>query len=60
MVPLLLQHSRPLVLTFEHPWQRQTDGGTPYYFNILSEESVWDRPPVSHTTVTRAAQEVTR
>ena len=51
---------RPLVLTFEHPWQRQTDGGTPYYFNILSEESVWDRPPVSHTTVARAAQEVTR
>ena len=36
---------RPLVLIFEYPWQRITDGAEPYYFNSWTEESRWDRPP---------------
>ena len=35
---------RPLVLIFEHPWQR-IDDPEPYYFNSETEASRWDRPP---------------
>ena len=38
--------ARPLTLTFEHPWQRASEGSSkPYFFNSLTEESVWKRPP---------------
>ena len=37
---------RPLSITFAHCWQRQTDGGRPYYSNSATGESVWERPPV--------------
>ena len=39
--------ARPVTLTFEHPWQRKSDGSAePYYYNSLTEESVWDKPRV--------------
>ena len=38
---------RPVTLTFEHPWQRFVDevGGGEYYYNSITDESVWQRPP---------------
>ena len=33
---------RPLLMVYEHPWQREPDPSTghPYYFNSLTDESV--------------------
>jgi hypothetical protein len=37
---------RPLTLTFAHPWQAMTEGSETYYYNTLTDESVWERPKV--------------
>ena len=37
--------SRPVSLTFAHPWQRKNEGSEePYYYNSLTDESEWDKP----------------
>ena len=46
VLALLTTRERPLSITFAHCWQRQTDGGRPYYSNSATGESVWERPPV--------------
>jgi hypothetical protein len=48
----ILDEERPVTLTFEHPWQRETDSDDEvYFYNSFTDEAVWDRPTELGTVV---------